>query len=573
MNLVKSIFATTLVALMLLLLVSFEARASVIVVNTNVDEENCGSSTVSLREAIDIAQGSLLYINSDKLSQIWDTKGLLISPYIAPTPKGCAFGAILWWVQFASSSSHTINFANGLGIISVKSALPDLRYNSIEINGKAANGINIILDGALAGAGATGIAVGDHGYNLLNMEIRNFSGDGVRLDGSDNSLLRGLKIHHNGAHGIHIVSTFEAYGNPQNNEIGGTGSDQGNIIHSNGGDGINITGNTAYDRAFQNIRILNNVIGTADGIAASPNGGNGISLVNTWGVTVGDSTGLKKNIISGNSQNGVQISGAEAVSNSVFYNNIGTNSAGDAPLGNGWSGVAFLADAGHNVDKFRFENRVGKPGFPNLISANQVGVYFGGTNTSHNIVQSNKIGTNDGANLNLGNTTQGVYFHDGSFDNLIGGTGDNEGNVIAFSGFAGILATDGVRNSFKRNRIFSNVYLGIDLAASGVGGVTPNDLNDGDSGPNGLQNFPVISSVNSQSSFVAISGSLNSIPNQSFDLEFFGNSEQDYSGYGEGRNFLGTTRVTTNAGGCTLYRSEFHEYTVRRWVLGYGNSD
>lgn len=182
-----------------------------------------------------------------------------------------------------------------------------------------------------------------------------------------------------------------------------------------------------------------------------------------------------------------------------------------------------------------------------MISANQVGVYFGGTNTSHNIVQNNLIGTGNGGNTNLGNTSQGVYFHDGSFDNLIGGTGANEGNLIAFSGFAGILATDGVRNSFKRNRIFSNVYLGIDLAPSGVSGVTPNDLNGGDSGPNGLQNFPSIANVNSQSSFVTISGSLNSIPNQSFDLEFFGNTDQDYSGYGEGRYFLGTARVNTNA--------------------------
>lgn len=363
MNLAKLISARALLTLLLVTLGSFEARASVIVVNTNIDEENCGSSTVSLREAIDIAQGSLLYINSDKLSQIWDTKGLIITPYLNPTPKGCTPFAILWWVNGASNSSHSINFANGLGVINVvNSALPDLRYNSIDINGKSPDGTNIIIDGTQAGASAIGIALGDHGYNLTNMEIRNFGGDGVHLDSSDNTQLSGLKIHNNGGHGIHITSTFPITGNSQNVTIGGASSVQRNVIYGNGGDGINITGNTAYDRAFQNIQILNNVIGTVDGTIASPNGGNGITLVDTWGVTVGDASGSTKNTISGNAHDGVQISGAEAVSNAVFWNNIGTDINGNARLGNGWSGVAFLADAGRNVDFVnRFENRVGKP--------------------------------------------------------------------------------------------------------------------------------------------------------------------------------------------------------------------
>ncbi len=567
MNLARTIFIAALLTLTATLFTSFDARAAVIVVNTNVDELNCSSSTLSLREAIEIAQGSLNYLSDNKLAQIWDTKGLLITPNILPPPKTCPFGAILWLVQNAMYSSHTINFANNLGVINiVNSALPDLRYNNIDINGKAPNGSNIILDGTQAGAGATGIALGDHAYNLQNMEIRNFSGDGVHLDSSDNSWLRGLKIHHNGGHGIHITSMFPVTGNSQNVTIGGTIAGQGNVIHSNGADGINITGNTAYDRAFQKITILNSVIGTADGIAAAPNAGNGITLVDTWGVTVGDSSGLTKNTISGNAHDGVQISGAEAVSNAVFWNNIGTDLNGNARLGNGWSGVALLADAGRNVDLVnRFENRIGKPGFPNLISANDVGVYLGGTNTSHNIVQSNLIGTGSGGNTNLGNISQGVYFASGTSDNLIGGTGASEGNLIAFNG-AGIFANSGIRNSFKRNRIFSNVYLGIDLAPSGV---TPNDLNDADSGPNGLQNFPVVSYVNSQPGSVTLSGSLNSVPSQSFDLEFFGNSERDFTGYGEGRNFLGTTRVTTNASGYAFFNGlsfASTPSTVGSWV-------
>jgi len=46
-----------------------------------------------------------------------------------------------------------------------------------------------------------------------------------------------------------------------------------------------------------------------------------------------------------------------------------------------------------------------------------------------------------------------------------------------------------------RNSIHSNAALGIDLAANGTHGVTPNDAGDADSGPNALQNFPVITAL------------------------------------------------------------------------------
>ena len=42
------------------------------------------------------------------------------------------------------------------------------------------------------------------------------------------------------------------------------------------------------------------------------------------------------------------------------------------------------------------------------------------------------------------------------------------------------------------NAIVGNALLGIDLNGDGV---TPNDAGDGDSGPNGLQNFPEINTV------------------------------------------------------------------------------
>ncbi len=46
--------------------------------------------------------------------------------------------------------------------------------------------------------------------------------------------------------------------------------------------------------------------------------------------------------------------------------------------------------------------------------------------------------------------------------------------------------------TITQNSIFDNSGIGIDLLGTGV---TPNDVGDVDAGPNGLQNFPIITSV------------------------------------------------------------------------------
>ena len=107
----------------------------------------------------------------------------------------------------------------------------------------------------------------------------------------------------------------------------------------------------------------------------------------------------------------------------------------------------------------------------------------------------------------------------------------------------GIAVTDtaGV-NGFRQNSIHSNGGLGIDLGPSGV---TPNDPGDSDTGPNDLQNFPVLSSAVSGGGSTTIQGSVNSTSNTTFLIEFYSNPACDASGNGEGQTFLGSTSVTT----------------------------
>jgi hypothetical protein len=107
------------------------------------------------------------------------------------------------------------------------------------------------------------------------------------------------------------------------------------------------------------------------------------------------------------------------------------------------------------------------------------------------------------------------------------------------------VVTSGVVNTL-RNSIRDNAGPGIDLADDGV---TVNDALDADSGPNGLQNYPVVTSVVPGPFSYTISGLLSSAPSESFFLDFFASPACDPSGFGEGATFIGVGFVNTSAGG------------------------
>ena len=98
------------------------------------------------------------------------------------------------------------------------------------------------------------------------------------------------------------------------------------------------------------------------------------------------------------------------------------------------------------------------------------------------------------------------------------------GNVFAhITGRA--LATNFVTSGVvvSRNRMFANSAYNFDL---GNDGFTANDLGDGDVGSNNLQNFPVISRAERNvGGTVSVSGTLNSIANTGFRIEFFAGAD------------------------------------------------
>jgi hypothetical protein len=318
---------------------------------------------------------------------------------------------------------------------------------------------------------------------------------------------------------------------------------KGLVINRFVGNGVSITGSGATGN-----KVLGNFVGTnASGTEALGNGGEGVEIFDTSDNTVGGAREAARNLISGNTDDGVEFQGA-TLGNEILGNYIGTNASGTEPLGNGGDGVHILGEG----------NTVGGTvsGARNVISGNGGdGVDFQGVNTKDNKVEGNFIGTQASGTQDLGNGIHGVDFRDGADDNTVGGTVSGAGNRIAHNGQDGVSISSGTGNSVLSNFIFSNggtsatTNLGIDLGASGV---TANDTGDADPGANNLQNFPEIdsaikSNTNPFPGATTITGELNSKPSQSFTIQFFV-AAPDPSGHGEGLPLLGQTTVTDDNG-------------------------
>lgn len=230
--------------------------------------------------------------------------------------------------------------------------------------------------------------------------------------------------------------------------------------------------------------------------------------------------------------------------NSIEGNFIGTDPSGTTALGNGFSGVdveGFLGDAADNttIGGITLESR-------NLISANTgSGVSFLGNLAGTNSVLGNLIGTKKDGITALGNSSGGVGIF-GASSISVGELDCGGANTIAFNGLGGVVvgnsgSTTTTSNSMGCNSTFSNAGLGTDL---GNDGPTPNDVGDKDSGPNTLQNKPVLSSAKAVSSKTTIKGKLNSTPNLSYFVLFYSNPKGN-----EGKKFIGAKLVSTDGSG------------------------
>ena len=281
--------------------------------------------------------------------------------------------------------------------------------------------------------------------------------------------------------------------------------------------------------------VTGNFIGTdVTGNVAIPNTAGGVSISGTAN-TIGGTTPAARNVISGNGFNGLSIN--SATGSVIAGNYIGLNAAGASALGNQIFGISINNSANTTVGGTTAEAR-------NVISANMsAGIFIIGTSTG-TTVQGNFIGTDAAGTANRGNVQDGVAVLTSGVQ--IGGSAPGAGNTIWFNSAGGVnvvsSTTTGV--SISRNSINSNAGLGITF-----GGLVPNDPGDADTGPNNLQNFPVLTSAVLGGGTTTVTGTLNSTPSTTFTIELFDSPSCDPSGFGEGATFAASTNVTTDAMG------------------------
>jgi hypothetical protein len=334
--------------------------------------------------------------------------------------------------------------------------------------------------------------------------------------------------------------------------IGGADADDGatdenvaarNLISGNS-EGISVGGGMPVD----GLTIKGNFIGVdASGTSALQNFGIGIegnnSIPGVTNLTIGGTAPGAGNVISGNGL-GIELS---VLSATILGNLIGTDVTGMQALGNGSDGV-HLGFGGTGSPDIQVTVGGTTAAARNVISANtSSGLYITGLESGRVTVQGNYIGVACDGLSALGNQGAGVLTNRPA---SLGGDLSGAGNVIAQNLGTGVSVTSGSNGidtvAILGNSIYGNGGLGIDLGGNGV---NLNDPGDTDSGPNNVQNFPVITAATFTGSNVEIVGTFNSIASTTFHLEFFGNQVADPAGFGEGQSFLGSTDVTTDGSG------------------------
>lgn len=224
----------------------------------------------------------------------------------------------------------------------------------------------------------------------------------------------------------------------------------------------------------------------------------------------------------------------------VEGNFIGTDGSSATTLGNYTSGLRIAAPTA----------RVGgdSPAARNVISGNGKGILITSLGSGA-IIQGNLIGTQANGQDPLGN---GAGIEIQGAQNLVGAMDETAGNTIAYNKGPGVAVLPGgaaIGNSILSNRIYSNTGLPIDLITTLGEGPTSNDLGDGDTGPNNLQNFPIITAAVSGNNQDILYGELDSTPSTNFTLQFFF--------YNLAPRLLGNLTVTTDATGHARFQFPF----------------
>lgn len=410
--------------------------------------------------------------------------------------------------------------ANGIKVNSTGFVTSGVRawiYGNVIECHENGNGIIVVAtDEVIIGEDDTGSA----GSDQRNI-IRDNGGSGVRIEGGSGNVVRNSAITGNGESGVHITNSelnrvfgntiasngdngVEIVNGAQLNRIGcPTGGYNNatyqNHIHSNTNEGVWLYGALTASNWIN----CNHIGLTTDGNGAAGNGRSGVFISGgAHGNFVGINTSTR-NIISGNTRYGVEISGDNTDNNGVYGNFIGTNLSGSTAMPNSAGVVIIQGAANNHIGDVSNSNQ----GENRISSNNFVGIFIGDTGTSGNTIEGNRIGSNGTYGIrvveadgnSIGDNAAAVYqaiLENGSAGIILENTNNTfvgPRNIILGNGGAGIAVTgNSVQNDLWPIEIYGNGGPAIDL---GNDGPTANDAGDGDSGPNNLLNYPEVTDI------------------------------------------------------------------------------
>lgn len=289
-------------------------------------------------------------------------------------------------------------------------------YIGVKPDGTASDGdvgTGIVLEG-----NATDTIIGGATLSARNV-IGNVTNNGIVIDGAIGAVVLGnfiglapdgISDFGNGVNGIQVINATNLYiGRDAADSVHGK-----NIISGNGQAGIILSNvgtiNTVFIEASW---IGTNVAGTA----AVLNGADGIKVGAGSGVVIGGTDSDSRNLISGNSDNGIVL---DNVNGAIIQGNyIGTNAVGTSGIPNGASGILLNSGATGNMIGFPYSATIDATR-RNLINFNTLnGIRLNGATTKFNIMRGNFVGPNNtgGDFAFIGSANSGVGLQNTSLYN------------------------------------------------------------------------------------------------------------------------------------------------------------
>jgi len=365
------------------------------------------------------------------------------------------------------------------------------QMDGIRITGAGTNG-NLIAGNLLGTDGAGTAAVGNRG-NGVTIEMgaqsntvggttndarnvisgQNFSGS------SDGVEVRGVGTDSNAVYGNFIGTAIDGATALENNAQGvlvsagarftivgavtsSPGQTGGNVISGNGDGGVAVVGTATSDNSIQG-----NLIGmNAAGTVPLGNSRTGVEISDSPQNTIGGSTAMSRNVISGQTGpggTGVDVNG-DARDTVVQGNYIGVDLTGTVDVGNGSEGVSVQAGsmAMANLTGIRIGGPTSVPGTPpgNVISGNgNVNVHLSGEELQGAVIAGNIIGLDASGTVGMINGN-GIVIDNDTSGNVIGGATTSDRNVISRNSIGVSISGAATGNLVRGN------YIGTDITGT-----------------------------------------------------------------------------------------------------------